>query len=722
MTVNLSSLAGAGQQFFDDNGVPLAGGKLYSYAAGTTTPQATYTSASGATPHSNPIVLNAGGRVATGEIWLTAGANYKFVLKTSSDVLLATWDNITGINGTGIASNAANVQYDPAGTGAVSLTVQAKLRQIVNVKDFGAVGDGVADDAAAIDNAVSAASDAGGGTVYIPEGTYLLGTLSAKTGSYQCFITPKDNVSIVGDGVGATTLKVKSGTNALYPSSNAPNVIATGKALPLQNCRFSDFTVDWNGVNNLLTSGMARRQNASIFSLNGGIDIVIERVNFTGTPGNQCIFFPATSNLNQRNIVIRDCIFTDNGRGLPGNYNNDHSSIYCDGTYLTIENNTFLSSTITTKELTDFLACYEIHGSYARALNNRSKNYSIGFWVTADAYKAHTDILVIGDSHEGISKCFGIASQSTQAINGISVKDCSFYQASTITDITTASYFVGGYTIVGCDKLVIDGCNFIGANYTQRFLQIQRTKEFSFTNNFVKAFGEYGIQSTLEYSGTLLMQTYKVQNNSFEDVVRPIQINNNIASVNSVIVENNNFYSSAVSAPLAPITVNLLSANNGIVSGNTYSPIYTTKYAGNMTAIGINVLDTDIGTYVPVVLGLTTAGTATYTVQKGVFSRRGNFVYFSVELTWTGHTGTGAMAVSLPKTALAIGVDTAMLSIEVQDIAYTAGKTPVAKVLETGTNKVAALYQMQPAGASAVISVSAAGTIVLSGTYTSVLG
>jgi hypothetical protein len=172
MAVNLSALAGAGQQFFTDNGVILSGGKLYSYAAGTTTPQTTYTSASGSTAHTNPIVLNSAGRVATGEIWLTAGENYKFVLYTSNDVLIASWDNITGINGTGITSNAVNVEYDPAGTGAVATTVQAKLREVVSVKDFGAVGNGVADDTAAIQAAINATVN--GGMLLLPVGTYLV--------------------------------------------------------------------------------------------------------------------------------------------------------------------------------------------------------------------------------------------------------------------------------------------------------------------------------------------------------------------------------------------------------------------------------------------------------------------------------------------------------------------------------------------------------------------
>lgn len=99
MVVNLSPVGGAAAQFFDNNGTPLVGGKLYTYAAGTTTPQATYTTAAGNVAHTNPIVLDSGGRVPTGEIWLTYAA-YKFIIKTSADVLIATYDNIRG-NGAG---------------------------------------------------------------------------------------------------------------------------------------------------------------------------------------------------------------------------------------------------------------------------------------------------------------------------------------------------------------------------------------------------------------------------------------------------------------------------------------------------------------------------------------------------------------------------------------------------------------------------------------------
>ena len=99
MAVNLSPVGGAAAQFFDNSGQVLTGGKLYTYLAGTTTPAVTYTTSAGVTAHSNPIVLNAAGRVPdSGEIWLPDNILYKFALKDQYDVQIATYDNISGIN------------------------------------------------------------------------------------------------------------------------------------------------------------------------------------------------------------------------------------------------------------------------------------------------------------------------------------------------------------------------------------------------------------------------------------------------------------------------------------------------------------------------------------------------------------------------------------------------------------------------------------------------
>lgn len=103
MAVNLSPFAGVNGQLFNDSGDPLAGGKIFTYLAGTTTNAATYTTSAGNIAHTNPIILDGAGRVPGGEIWLSFNVPYKFVVKDSGDALIGTFDNIGGsYNGTSI--------------------------------------------------------------------------------------------------------------------------------------------------------------------------------------------------------------------------------------------------------------------------------------------------------------------------------------------------------------------------------------------------------------------------------------------------------------------------------------------------------------------------------------------------------------------------------------------------------------------------------------------
>jgi hypothetical protein len=265
MAVNLSPVGGAAAQFFTNTGDVLTGGKLYTYLAGTTTPAATYTSSNGATAWANPIVLDAAGRVpSSGEIWLTAGVAYKFVLKDSTDVLIGTYDNITGINGTGIASNASQVTYDPAGTGAVATTVQAKLRQFVSVMDFGATGNGVTDDTTAIQTALNSASQ----YVIFPAGSYKI-TVSIKPSPNQTLAFYGSSL-IVNSAINAIEINqsnvtiqsavIKSATNGVW--SGFYGIYVTSPYATLIDCIIRDIT--YNAV--LLNSTYARVENLSTFN------------------------------------------------------------------------------------------------------------------------------------------------------------------------------------------------------------------------------------------------------------------------------------------------------------------------------------------------------------------------------------------------------------------------------------------------------------------------
>lgn len=202
MAVNISLFAGAGWQFFDNSGVPLAGGLLYSYEAGTTTPAATYTTSAGTIANTNPIVLDAAGRPPS-EVWLSANTLYKFVVKTSTGTLIRTYDNIPGANDSttldnfivalantsNIAQGDALVGFKQANasgilTGAVGKTVHDKLTEFVSVKDFGAVGNGITNDTTAIQTAIDTLTSNGGGTLNVPTGTYLIDTINVKSNIY----------------------------------------------------------------------------------------------------------------------------------------------------------------------------------------------------------------------------------------------------------------------------------------------------------------------------------------------------------------------------------------------------------------------------------------------------------------------------------------------------------------------------------------------------------
>ena len=329
MAVNLSPVAGAAAQFFDNSGQVLTGGKLYTYDAGTTTPAPTYTNNAGVTAHPNPIVLDAAGRVPdSGEIWLADSVSYKFVLKDQNDVLIGTYDNLIGINSNFVnftgeeeqqtatqgqtvftlttlnyqpATNnllvfvngskqisgtnyvetsstvitfvdglnvgdvvdfctatpintsvitAAQVSYNQGDAGAVTTTVEAKLQEVISVKDFGAIGDGTTDDTAAFQYALAV-----GGTIYIPTGTYKI---------TSALNIPSAVSGIYGDGCDSSVIEAQSCDGFHFASSDntyySPRVFEKFTLSCVGATAFSSF-----GIKHIGSTNPADKLNACHF-------------------------------------------------------------------------------------------------------------------------------------------------------------------------------------------------------------------------------------------------------------------------------------------------------------------------------------------------------------------------------------------------------------------------------------------------------------------------
>lgn len=248
MAVTLSLFAGAGAQFFDNNGVILTGGKIYTYAAGTTTPAPTYTTVNGNVSHTNPIILDSAGRLpAGGELWLPIGIGYKFVIKTSAEVLISTYDNIPSAAQPPAANDADSIMYEQgytvtaggfiagkiyriasigstdftligaaantvglhfiatgAGTGTgtaeLSQTVEARLQNTIYVTDFGAYKDGTnATVTTAAINAAIAYAKASSNVhcIEFPTGNYAVNAPIEIKGGFGDGLTVKGNKSTV---------------------------------------------------------------------------------------------------------------------------------------------------------------------------------------------------------------------------------------------------------------------------------------------------------------------------------------------------------------------------------------------------------------------------------------------------------------------------------------------------------------------------------------------
>lgn len=359
MAVTLSLFAGAGAQFFDNNGVILTGGKIYTYAAGTTTPAPTYTTVNGNVSHTNPIILDSAGRLpAGGELWLPVGIGYKFVVKTSAEVLISTYDNIPSAAQPPAANDADSIMYEQgytvtaggfiagkiyriasigstdftligaaantvglhfiatgAGTGTgtadLSQTVETRLQNTIYVTDFGAYKDGT--NAAATTAAIQAAIDYAQASsnvhcIEFPTGNYAINAPIIIHGNFGYGLVIEGNKSTVTSSHNGVAFDCNSAIPTPAPTFNIHLAI-------------NNLTVVGPGIANTLSVGV--KLYGASYSLNN----VYITAYYLGLQGAGCLISEFNS-----------CTLTGNNIGsnftlLDGFAPNDNHFYKCSWTY-----------------------------------------------------------------------------------------------------------------------------------------------------------------------------------------------------------------------------------------------------------------------------------------------------------------------------------------------------------------------------------------------------
>jgi len=251
MTVYLSSFGGAGAQFFTDDGVVLSGGKIFTYAAGTTTPLATYTSSTGSTLNPNPIVLDSGGRLPE-DMWLIEDQTYRFVLKDSADVQIGAYDNIPGINdGSLLSVPFSSITGKPTTLAGYGIT------------------DGITASTAAATYA-PIASPTFTGTPQIPDNAatsanypvgYREAPRNAQTGNYTLVLADRGKSVVMGDGTAtALTATIPANSAVAFPIGTViifVNINTVGLSIAITTDTLTLANSTTTGTRTLARNGLA---------------------------------------------------------------------------------------------------------------------------------------------------------------------------------------------------------------------------------------------------------------------------------------------------------------------------------------------------------------------------------------------------------------------------------------------------------------------------------
>jgi len=547
--------------------------------------------------------------------------------------------------------SADDITYTPAGT-INTRSVQNKLREAVSVKDYGAIGNGVADDTAAFQLAINASS-----AVYVPAGTYITNV-----------VTLDANTMLYGDG--ATSI-IRQSASFIGGSQGSIYANSGSAGSQISNIVIRDLRVE--GANIVAPTFSEFKH---LVSLSGVRNALVENVQFIGFQGDGLLIGSGINAGDERhntNVIVRGCFFD----GINKENRNGLSVIDCDG--FLAEGNYF---TRTTKSNMPGAIDIEPDAQIFHIVRDikivNNKFYDIGGNVAAISFvipgiadtTTPRGFLVQGNHIDtcalaGITFFYNISGGVVESTVNFAVKILN----NTVINSTRPFQIPNGKDIL------IKGNSFLGS--TQDALISFNTGNENVLDCSVKdnLFNECGATGG---NGLSIFKCSRVSidGNTFKDcgtgvggAANAINISSN--STSSFVSLTNNVFVSPTSKTLIAVAVE--GSHTLTPSSNTYLNNTTGSLTTNFVAENNDFAEQ---AYTPVVTGSGSDGSGTYTIQYGRWRRIGKIVFFRVELAVSaGHTGTGMIQVGLPTLAVsALNNETTTVALAISGASTTGGQ------------------------------------------------
>lgn len=534
------------------------------------------------------------GQLVVGEIALNTEDGYLYAENAAGDAVNR------------IGTTADKVRFTQAGTGSQERSLDSRLKDSVSVKDFGAIGNGVANDTAAIQAAVNAATN-----VFIPVGTYMVSST----------ISIPNNTTLYGAGFNSVLKKTVETVDRVIDNADKSG---TGSNIVLR-----DFKIDGSRT----TTGYTPLKDAVYLS--SAIQCIVENLLVINCKNDGIIIEYGSNN------IVKNCIVS----------NCTKQGIYLSGTeYCTVVGNNAYANLVGGISLAASWACI-VSG------NNCNLNTDMQFSIGRDSRYC-----------EITSNFFGsIASPA----NAFSI----FILAETLSAQTLHGVvYPGDDTVYG-----IESCNFTGNTLLGKLLGVL-VNDCSFVGNRFALSNSQGF--------VLLGSQYNtIKNNRITDwtsgfaglQIAPATLGDNIpasmsppiASINNTVMDNDIYDSTGTKT-----TTSIVGANN-VVFGNRLNGSSNDNFY-------------EFGTWTPVLLGDSVAGSNTYAAQTGYYVRIGKnvFVQGDVQLSAKDAAMAGNIRLaSLPITAASVGVSAVCVTEFVADLG--GGYSVVGGNIPSGQNYIA---------------------------------